>query len=193
MDWRQSYNFAVGDTVLIKKEGKPKTFYTFTVVKTLIDDENTLDEERFWTDKEIYYSGLGQYKYVRLKLVKREMAEMEEESQLLKEDEPDFVEGAKKRAESNLYERNKDAREACIRLKGCRCAVCGFDFEAVYGAIGRDFIHVHHLVPVSSIGKQYTVNPATDLVPVCPNCHNMLHRQDPPFTPEELKAIMMKK
>ncbi|HFV8768988.1 TPA: HNH endonuclease, partial [Escherichia coli] len=22
----------------------------------------------------------------------------------------------------------------------------------------------------------------------CPNCHAMLHRRDPPFTPEELKA-----
>ncbi|RJJ90661.1 HNH endonuclease [Escherichia coli] len=28
------------------------------------------------------------------------------------------------------------------------------------------------------------------LLPVCPNCHAMLHRRKPPFTPEELKALM---
>ncbi|HCO7574031.1 HNH endonuclease [Escherichia fergusonii] len=28
------------------------------------------------------------------------------------------------------------------------------------------------------------------LPPVCPNCHAMLHRRKPPFTLEELKALM---
>ncbi|HEM0468253.1 TPA: HNH endonuclease [Escherichia coli] len=28
------------------------------------------------------------------------------------------------------------------------------------------------------------------LLPVCPNCHAMLHRRKPPFTLEELKALM---
>ncbi|MGQ7197111.1 hypothetical protein ACUOA9_27865, partial [Escherichia sp. HC-TM1] len=28
------------------------------------------------------------------------------------------------------------------------------------------------------------------LLPVYPNCHAMLHRRKPPFTPEELKALM---
>lgn len=87
----------------------------------------------------------------------------------------------------NRYERNRKAREACIDLKGYRCVVCGMDFESRYGEIGHGFIHVHHLVPISSIGESYEVNPATDLVPVCPNCHNMLHQKEPPYTVEELK------
>ena len=68
--------------------------------------------------------------------------------------------------------------------------VCGKDFEEQYGSIGKGFIHVHHLTPISSIGKEYKLNIDKDLVPVCPNCHYMLHRKDPPYTPEELKEIL---
>ena len=88
------------------------------------------------------------------------------------------------------YERNRDARNKCIEAKGCKCAVCGMDFEERYGKIGRGFIHVHHLVPISSIGKTYRLNPIADLVPVCPNCHNMLHRKEPPYTIKELQEML---
>jgi 5-methylcytosine-specific restriction protein A len=50
---------------------------------------------------------------------------------------------------------------------------------------------VHHVVPLSSIGKEYVVNPKTDLVPVCPNCHAMIHRKSPPFLIEELRALRL--
>ena len=41
--------------------------------------------------------------------------------------------------------------------------------------MGEGFIHVHHIKPIAEIGTSYVINPATDLVPVCPNCHAMLH------------------
>ena len=66
------------------------------------------------------------------------------------------------------------------------------DFEATYGEIGKGFIRVHHLVPISSIGKEYELNVERDLAPVCPNCHYMLHRKNPPYTIEELKEILHK-
>ena len=90
----------------------------------------------------------------------------------------------------NRYERNAEARKKCIVLKGCKCAVCGIDFEKVYGEIGRGFIHVHHVVPLSSIGKDYQINYEKDLVSVCPNCHAMLHRKNPPYTIDELKELI---
>ncbi len=34
------------------------------------------------------------------------------------------------------------------------------------------------------------VNPKTDLVPVCPNCHAMLHRRDPPYDVEQLRGML---
>jgi len=43
---------------------------------------------------------------------------------------------------------------------------------------------------ISSISKGYEVDPENDLVPVCPNCHAMLHRHDPPYTVAELKGKM---
>lgn len=71
--------------------------------------------------------------------------------------------------------------------------MCGFDFEKRYGKIGGGFIHVHHLTPVSEIGKEYVVDPdpRNDLRPVCPNCHEMLHsRRGNPLSIEELRGII---
>ncbi|GAA4362812.1 HNH endonuclease [Kangiella marina] len=86
-------------------------------------------------------------------------------------------EGSKKIITVNSYERNSKARSECINRYGVSCTVCGFNFENTYGRRGKGFIHVHHLIPVSDIGDEYEVNPITDLRPVCPNCHAMLHRK----------------
>lgn len=103
------------------------------------------------------------------------------------EDDEMLYEGALVTVKANKYERNQKARRECVAKKGYQCLVCGRDFEATYGEMGKGFIHVHHLTPISSIGKEYKLNVETDLVPVCPNCHYMLHRKDPPYTIEELK------
>jgi len=86
-----------------------------------------------------------------------------------------------------LYERNPVAREKCIEHYGCSCALCGFNFEDTYGVIGRNYIHVHHKIPLSKICEEYEVDPINDLIPICPNCHAMFHRISPPLTVEELK------
>jgi 5-methylcytosine-specific restriction protein A len=89
-----------------------------------------------------------------------------------------LLEGTLKQVWVNRYERNPEARAGCIAVYGVDCAVCGFNFEKQYGEIGRGYIHVHHLVPLASIGKTYRIDPIADLRPVCPNCHAMLHRGD---------------
>ena len=101
-------------------------------------------------------------------------------------------EGAKSRVIVNRYERSYEARQACLAAKGYTCQVCGMNFEEVYGEMGRDFIHVHHIVPISEIGQSYQVDPIKDLVPVCPNCHAMLHKgiDGRVLTVEELKKII---
>ena len=88
------------------------------------------------------------------------------------------------------YERNTEARKACIDHYGCRCAVCGFDFEKIYGHIGHNFIEVHHVTPVHERGGEYVVDPVKDLRPLCSNCHSMIHRRDPVYSIDELKAII---
>lgn len=104
--------------------------------------------------------------------------------------EEKLFEGAKRTIVVNSYERNNKARQQCIKHYGTSCMVCGFDFQKTYGKIGKDFIHVHHLTKVADIGNKYEVNPIKDLRPVCPNCHSMLHKQEPPLTIEELKLLL---
>jgi len=75
------------------------------------------------------------------------------------------------------------------RCRDCG-AQCGFNFEVAYGPLGEDFIHVHHIVPIGTVGAEYSVDPVKDLIPVCPNCHAMIHRVNPPLVIEQLKEIL---
>ena len=101
-----------------------------------------------------------------------------------------YVEGAKTTITVNAIERSAKARNACIRHHGSNCAACGLNFKTTYGPLGDGFIHVHHKIPVGSVPDEHEVAPATDLAPVCPNCHAMIHRVSPPLTIEQLRDIL---
>lgn len=108
-------------------------------------------------------------------------------------DEPEeFYEGASKPISINAYERNSQARNACIKHYGLKCTICGMSFQEKYGKVGKDFIQVHHLKPLGEIGAEYKVDPIKDLCPVCPNCHAMLHMRKPPYSIAEIKAVLKK-
>jgi len=98
-----------------------------------------------------------------------------------------YSEGRRVLREAYTYERNTKARTDCLEHYGYKCVICGFDFLDFYGDIGKDFIHVHHRKPVSEIGKEYFIDPITDLVPICPNCHAMIHRKVPALSVEQLR------
>jgi 5-methylcytosine-specific restriction enzyme A len=104
------------------------------------------------------------------------------------EEKKTYTEGTANQIIQTRYERNPYARAACIKHYGYSCTVCKFDFEKRFGEIGKNFIHIHHLTQVATVGKTYEVDPIQDLRPVCPNCHAMLHRKNPPLTIEELKV-----
>jgi 5-methylcytosine-specific restriction protein A len=50
---------------------------------------------------------------------------------------------------------------------------------------------VHHCNPVS-IGVR-DVDPVNEMLPLCPNCHAMVHREDPPLSVARLKQIIASK
>lgn len=103
-------------------------------------------------------------------------------------DDGTFHEGAKKQIIINAYERNPTARKRCLEIHGTSCAICGFNSAAVYGPDFEGMIHVHHIIPLHKLGEEYEVNPETDLIPVCPNCHMALHsKADGVYSPEELR------
>lgn len=101
-------------------------------------------------------------------------------------------EGNAKEVRSIRYERSRINRELCLAHKGYSCMVCGFNFVETYGDLGKDFIEVHHTTPVSEMGDNYTIDIDRDLVPLCSNCHSMIHKKTPPLTIEELKRIIAK-
>lgn len=105
-------------------------------------------------------------------------------------DDEKLKEGLTKKISVNIYERNPIARKRCIEYYGAKCKICDFDFEEKYGEIGKGFIHVHHLVDIATIGKEYEVDFINDLIPVCPNCHAMLHKRKPAYSIDEIKMLV---
>lgn len=93
--------------------------------------------------------------------------------------------------------RSSRARKRCLELKGTRCAVCGFDPVESWGVPG--VIQVHHLrslhESLRDAGATQT-DPLRDLVPVCPNCHSLIHSKPRAmggpgcYTIEEAAAIV---
>ena len=100
-----------------------------------------------------------------------------------------YREGAVRQVTVNAHERNPQARRKCISHHGTACAVCLFDFAKAYGHQGRVLIHVHHIDPLRDADGQREVDPIVDLVPVCPNCHAMIHAKDPQHSIEEVRAM----
>ena len=104
------------------------------------------------------------------------------------EDEP-LTEGKIRQVSLTIHERNRKYRQICLTEHGYVCAACGMDFEKFYGEIGREFIEVHHLERIADTDGEHEIDPKTDLVPLCSNCHSMIHRKKggKPFTLDELK------
>lgn len=107
--------------------------------------------------------------------------------------EPDiagYPEGSLIRVEVNRYERDRRNRSAALAIHGRACKACGMNFEQAYGAIAAGFIEVHHTTPVSELGADYRLDVRRDLIPLCPNCHAVVHRRSPPLSLDELAAIL---
>lgn len=97
------------------------------------------------------------------------------------------TEGGIKVVISVKAERDSRIREEAINIHGLKCKGCGFDFEEKYGVWGKNYIEVHHVIPLGN-GKKRLTNPRTDLTVVCSNCHRMIHRNKKvTLTIEELK------
>jgi len=86
-----------------------------------------------------------------------------------------YLEGRAAERKITHYERNREARRACIIHYGCKCYICGFDFEKFYGKDGEGFIEVHHIEKIATRANEHKIDPVVDLRPLCSNCHSMVH------------------
>ena len=101
-----------------------------------------------------------------------------------------YEEGTKTEIHVSKYERNPLNRKICLAAKGYKCSVCGFDFENYYGEVGKKTIEVHHTLLVSEMGANHVVDPIKELVPVCSNCHTIIHKKNPPYSVDEVKEMI---
>lgn len=202
------------EPIIDSKKDVYKGYFRFDIDSIVIFDEPITESEiRSIDDHLVGLENVKQsikIKYLKsvLKLIhnKKKSLQYVDSVVLLEEiDENDagIPEGAKKQIIVNAYERNGQARQQCIdyykkKNNGVlKCEICGFDFSKVYGEEFADCINVHHIIELSEIkkeyddkGKQYKINPVKDLLPVCPNCHMILHSKRPAYRPEELSGIL---
>ena len=101
-----------------------------------------------------------------------------------------YPEGSVIQVRANRYERDRRNRAAAIAIHGTACKGCGLEMSARYGSIAVGYVEIHHVTPVSELGAGYVIDPKRDLVPLCPNCHAVVHRQRPPLSVEELQLLL---
>jgi 5-methylcytosine-specific restriction endonuclease McrA len=101
-------------------------------------------------------------------------------------------EGRTKFRISRTRERDPRLRKKAIEIHGLNCKACDFNFGEVYGEWGEGFIEIHHSTPISDYSDEGSeTNPTEDLIPLCSNCHRMVHRKrDKLLSLEELKAMI---
>ena len=140
-----------------------------------------------------YYENLENGKLPGQRKILKEMKDLlinEEKEGLYTTEEIEYFEGKVQSIYVNSYERNVQARKECIKYYGYKCAVCELCMEDKYGALGKEYTHIHHLKELSTIGKEYIVDPINDLRPLCPNCHAMIHKKRPAYTIPELRELI---
>lgn len=109
-------------------------------------------------------------------------------------------EGARTATTSVARQRSARLRQAALRHYtaadgSITCAVCGFDFRRVYGALGESYIQLHHEIPLSQYAdeglEQFLPQAMAHIKPLCANCHVMIHRNRAfPLTLDQLRAQM---
>ena len=101
-----------------------------------------------------------------------------------------YPEGALTTVQANRYERDRRNRAAAIAIHGTSCKGCGLEMDRRYGIAAAGFVEIHHVTPVALLGPEYVIDPANDLVPLCPNCHAVAHRCISPFSIGEIQSML---
>jgi hypothetical protein len=97
-------------------------------------------------------------------------------------------EGGRKPKTNYTVVRSAKLRKAAIQIHGRNCIACGKNFDEIYGKkLAKGYIEIHHLNSIAA-GARNT-DPATELMPLCSNCHKMADRlTPPPRTISELRS-----
>ncbi len=101
-----------------------------------------------------------------------------------------YEEGATREITRELRFRDSRLKKAAILIRGCKCEICGFEFEESYGELGSGYIEIHHLRPLSKAKKSRPTS-IEEVALVCANCHRVLHRHGAkPIPLEQLRRVV---
>jgi 5-methylcytosine-specific restriction protein A len=144
----------------------------------------------------VYYETLDNGKLNNIRKIYEEFLKIEKpnnyNNEFIDESENLYTEGKVKKVFVNIYERDREARKKCLEHYGYKCTICGIKLSDIYGVIADNFIEVHHLKELSSIKREYEINPIEDMRVLCPNCHAIVHRKTPALSIEEVKKMINK-
>lgn len=76
------------------------------------------------------------------------------------------------------------------------CEICHTNFELIYGEVGKEFIEIHHLIPLGYLkqlideGKDIEyIKQQQEYLMVCSNCHSMLHRNKHWYNNQNIEVV----
>jgi 5-methylcytosine-specific restriction protein A len=178
MFWKSDFSWLL-------KKSLPK-WYDFFSQEAIDEDIDTEEfpKIRFYKDA----SEDNQYKveFINPDTIYNDILKAESEAYQVRE------EGGVKFYLVKKYERDPINRKNALEIHGMSCVICGFNFADIYGELGEGFIEVHHVEPLSESIEEHPIDPRTDLFPICPNCHAMIHRGNEVLSIEQLKKIIQK-
>lgn len=181
----------------IDKHITNRKLHTITGSETDVRINRILGEKIAYADLQTQYHeyclSLG---IPKEKLTKRQhkfwiLPELSNLPKITKNTKAEAFEGTIKEVVHKIRERNK----TIIRLKkasakgNLRCEICGFSFFEKYGAIGQDFIEVHHTKPIAEMRPNEKTR-IEDLILICSNCHRMIHSKREGITIDKLKSAL---
>lgn len=105
------------------------------------------------------------------------------------EEEIAFREGQRNLIEMMVSARNPKLVAIAKQKHGFSCQACGFNFENVYGSLGKGFIEAHHKIALAS-KKGSRTSSIDDINVLCANCHRMVHKRTPPLDVNELRKLL---
>lgn len=81
-------------------------------------------------------------------------------------------------------------KKECIDYYGAICDICGFDFGYTYGEAFEQCIDVHNQNSVEGEEILPTTHPTEDLIPICHNCHHIIHSTVPAISVEKMRKMV---
>jgi predicted HNH restriction endonuclease len=150
-----------------------------------------IDRSNYWHDAVRKISKETYDKIVNLASVTKVVPSSGQETNDLSGDLESGEEGKSSKKYVTIYERDNRNRQQAIAIHGLSCFGCGFNFEKYYGEYAKGYIQIHHVKPVSELGGTVKINPETDLIPLCANCHAIVHRKrKQTLSLEDLKELI---